>query len=60
GRLQPFIAGYVLILAVLAPLAAGRSQWLARLLPMSEPKSAKPDGDDAGASESSVPERTSV
>ncbi|MFH8404986.1 cation:proton antiporter [Streptomyces sp. NPDC018019] len=32
-RLAPFIAGYVLILAVLGPLAAGRSQWLARLLP---------------------------
>ncbi|MDJ1131809.1 cation:proton antiporter [Streptomyces iconiensis] len=32
-RLSPFIAGYVLILAVVAPLAAGRSHWLARLLP---------------------------
>ncbi|MGC4946284.1 cation:proton antiporter [Streptomyces sp. DT224] len=32
-RLSPFIAGYVLVLAVLAPLAAGRSHWLARLLP---------------------------
>ncbi|MEU0370939.1 cation:proton antiporter [Streptomyces sp. NPDC006283] len=32
-RLSPFIAGYVLILAVLAPLAAGRSHWLARILP---------------------------
>lgn len=32
-RLSPFIAGYVLILAVVAPLAAGRSAWLARLLP---------------------------
>ncbi|MCT2589665.1 cation:proton antiporter [Streptomyces sp. N2-109] len=33
ARLGPFIAGYVLILAVLAPLAAGRSGWLARALP---------------------------
>ncbi|MGW6580535.1 cation:proton antiporter [Streptomyces globisporus] len=32
-RLSPFIAGYVLLLAVLAPLAAGRSHWLARILP---------------------------
>ncbi|MBZ4014693.1 cation:proton antiporter [Streptomyces purpurogeneiscleroticus] len=32
-RLSPFIAGYVLILAVLGPLAAGRANWLARILP---------------------------
>ncbi|MDT0442904.1 cation:proton antiporter [Streptomyces johnsoniae] len=32
-RLSPFIAGYVLILAVVAPLVAGRSHWLARVLP---------------------------
>ncbi|MFF8742290.1 cation:proton antiporter [Streptomyces californicus] len=32
-RLSPFIAGYVLLLAILAPLAAGRSHWLARVLP---------------------------
>ncbi|MDQ1038654.1 CPA2 family monovalent cation:H+ antiporter-2 [Streptomyces sp. V3I8] len=32
-RLSPFIAGYVLLLAVLGPLAAGRSGWLARILP---------------------------
>ncbi|WP_059008521.1 cation:proton antiporter [Streptomyces specialis] len=32
-RLSPFIAGYVLILAVIAPLAAGRSHWVARILP---------------------------
>ncbi|MEV0121643.1 cation:proton antiporter [Streptomyces sp. NPDC050703] len=32
-RLSPFIAGYVLLLAVLGPLAAGRSAWLARVLP---------------------------
>lgn len=34
-RLAPFIACYVLILAVLAPLAAGHSQWLAHALPAS-------------------------
>ncbi|WP_030997183.1 cation:proton antiporter [Streptomyces sp. NRRL F-5630] len=32
-RLSPFIAGYVLLLAVLGPLSAGRAHWLARLLP---------------------------
>ncbi|MFJ6697761.1 cation:proton antiporter [Streptomyces sp. NPDC091272] len=32
-RLSPFIAGYVLLLAVLGPLAAGQSHWLARILP---------------------------
>ncbi|MHC3816670.1 cation:proton antiporter [Streptomyces sp. DT9] len=32
-RLAPFIAGYVLVLAVLAPLVAGRSHWLAGILP---------------------------
>ncbi|MGW3303342.1 cation:proton antiporter [Streptomyces rubiginosohelvolus] len=37
-RLSPFIAGYVLLLAVLAPLAAGRSHWLARILPGSRDK----------------------
>ncbi|MZD05558.1 cation/H(+) antiporter [Streptomyces sp. SID5785] len=36
-RLSPFIAGYVLVLAVLAPLAAGRSHWLARVLPVRAP-----------------------
>ncbi|MCX9192893.1 cation/H(+) antiporter [Carbonactinospora thermoautotrophica] len=30
GRLAPFIAGYVLVLAVLGPVVAGRSHWLAR------------------------------
>ncbi|WP_323446316.1 cation:proton antiporter [Streptomyces yaizuensis] len=33
ARLSPFIAGYVLLLAVLGPLCAGRSQLLARVLP---------------------------
>ncbi|MEU6347413.1 cation:proton antiporter [Streptomyces sp. NPDC046977] len=28
GRLAPFIAGYVLVLAVLGPIVAGRSHWL--------------------------------
>ncbi|MYT33549.1 MULTISPECIES: cation:proton antiporter [unclassified Streptomyces] len=32
-RLAPFIAGYVLVLAVLGPLAAGRAGLLARILP---------------------------
>ncbi|MGW7416821.1 cation:proton antiporter [Streptomyces sp. NPDC054863] len=32
-RLSPFIAGYVLLLAVLGPLAAGQSHRLARILP---------------------------
>ncbi|MFJ2741932.1 cation:proton antiporter [Streptomyces sp. NPDC087440] len=32
-RLSPFIAGYVLLLAVLGPLAAGQSHWLAKILP---------------------------
>ncbi|WP_327356020.1 cation:proton antiporter [Streptomyces sp. NBC_01304] len=33
ARLSPFIAGYVLLLAVLGPLAAGQAHWLARILP---------------------------
>ncbi|MEU1732807.1 cation:proton antiporter [Streptosporangium sp. NPDC020145] len=33
GRLAPFIAGYVLILALFGPLIASRSEWFARLLP---------------------------
>ncbi len=35
GRLAPFIAGYVFILAILGPLLAGRSGALLRLLPAS-------------------------
>ncbi|MGW5638407.1 cation:proton antiporter [Streptomyces sp. NPDC003832] len=31
-RLAPFIAGYVLVLAVLGPVAAGCADWLARLI----------------------------
>ncbi|NLU67913.1 cation/H(+) antiporter [Streptomyces sp. HNM0574] len=44
-RLSPFIAGYVLILAVIAPLIAGQSAWLARVLPGGK-----------GASEQAAPE----
>ncbi|MBB4914731.1 cation:proton antiporter [Streptosporangium saharense] len=33
GRLAPFIAGYVLVLALFGPLIASRSEWIARLLP---------------------------
>lgn len=43
-RLAPFIAGYVLVLAVLAPLAAGRSHWLARFLP-----GGRGPGEDSGS-----------
>ncbi|KDR64249.1 MULTISPECIES: cation:proton antiporter [Streptomyces] len=60
SRLSPFIAGYVLVLAIMAPLAAGRSEWLARVLPGGKPKTTEAGEDDAGASGSSVPERTSV
>ncbi|MFJ4698047.1 MULTISPECIES: cation:proton antiporter [unclassified Streptomyces] len=43
-RLSPFIAGYVLLLAVLGPLAAGRAHWLARLLPRAERNSEEESG----------------
>ncbi|MFD6533248.1 cation:proton antiporter [Streptomyces sp. NPDC060184] len=43
-RLAPFIAGYVLVLAVLSPLAASRSSWLARVLPGG--KADRRGGDD--------------
>ncbi|MFE0424513.1 cation:proton antiporter [Streptomyces sp. NPDC058953] len=36
-RLSPFIAGYVLILAVLGPLAAGRSGLIAKIMPSRQP-----------------------
>ncbi|WP_030614824.1 cation:proton antiporter [Streptomyces sclerotialus] len=55
GRLSPFIAGYVLILAVLGPLAAGRANWLARILPgrsarrTEEPAEAEPVAAGQGA-----------
>ncbi|MGW4204271.1 cation:proton antiporter [Streptomyces sp. NPDC004726] len=37
GRLSPFIAGYVLVQAVLSPLLAGRSSLLARFMPVRDP-----------------------
>ncbi|BDH68204.1 cation/H(+) antiporter [Streptomyces sp. CAI-21] len=57
ARLSPFIAGYVLLLAIMAPLAAKQSNWLARILPGG---TSGGDGGDAGASGASVPERVSV
>jgi monovalent cation:H+ antiporter-2, CPA2 family len=33
GRLGPFVALYVLVLALGSPILASRSRWLARLLP---------------------------
>ncbi|MEU3185679.1 cation:proton antiporter [Streptomyces sp. NPDC006923] len=47
-RLAPFIAGYVLVLAVLGPLAAGRSHWLARVLPGGRRDGDGPPPDGAG------------
>jgi CPA2 family monovalent cation:H+ antiporter-2 len=47
ARLSPFIAGYVLLLAVLAPLAAGRSHWLARILPGGRDKDDSQDKEEA-------------
>ncbi|MGW8986871.1 potassium/proton antiporter membrane subunit, CPA2 family [Streptomyces sp. Ncost-T6T-1] len=49
-RLSPFIAGYVLLLAVLAPLAAGRSHWLARILPGGRKKDDHQDQDQVPVS----------
>ncbi|TXS55163.1 cation/H(+) antiporter [Streptomyces sp. t39] len=54
SRLSPFIAGYVLLLAVLGPLAAGRSHWLARFLPGRDGDDGKEDraaegGTDGGS-----------
>ncbi|MFJ1611968.1 MULTISPECIES: cation:proton antiporter [unclassified Streptomyces] len=54
-RLSPFIAGYVLVLAVLAPLAAGRSHWLARILPGGRDR-----GEDGGRGSSSGAGQISV
>lgn len=52
-RLAPFIAGYVLVLAVLGPVSAGRSHLLARVLGIrlmaglfrTEPPSSRPDDE---------------
>ncbi|MFG2765331.1 cation:proton antiporter [Streptomyces rubiginosohelvolus] len=49
-RLSPFIAGYVLLLAVLAPLAAGRSHWLARILPGGRKKDGHQDQEQVPVS----------
>ncbi|WP_320773234.1 cation:proton antiporter [Streptomyces sp. CRN 30] len=44
SRLSPFIAGYVLLLAVLGPMVASRSHWLARFLPeREEPRTRDPE-----------------
>ncbi|RBM24079.1 cation:proton antiporter [Streptomyces sp. PT12] len=51
SRLSPFIAGYVLILAVVAPLAAGRSHWLARCLPGGKAAAAEGREEDEPAEE---------
>lgn len=48
-RLSPFIAGYVLLLAVLGPLAAGRSPWLARTLPGGRQQASEPEPELSGA-----------
>ncbi|GGV32820.1 transporter [Streptomyces longisporoflavus] len=48
-RLSPFIAGYVLLLAVLGPLAAGRSKWLARILPGGRDPVREPEPELSGA-----------
>ncbi|MFE7357866.1 cation:proton antiporter [Streptomyces sp. NPDC057543] len=52
-RLPPFIAGYVLVLAVLSPLAAGRSHWLARVLPGG--RGGRDSDSDSGAGKLAVP-----
>lgn len=58
-RLSPFIAGYVLLLAVLGPLAAGQAHWLARILPGS--RTGKRDEPPSGPhGDSAVPERATV
>ncbi|MGW0867933.1 cation:proton antiporter [Streptomyces sp. NPDC002611] len=52
NRLAPFIAGYVLVLAVLGPIAAGRSSVLARALKSAQdlmPGRGGPSYDDAGS-----------
>jgi monovalent cation:H+ antiporter-2, CPA2 family len=36
ARLAPFIAGYVLVLAVVGPIMAGRAHWLALALQAAE------------------------
>ncbi|MER5254118.1 MULTISPECIES: cation:proton antiporter [unclassified Streptomyces] len=48
-RLSPFIAGYVLLLAVLGPLAATRAHWLARILPGGRDPAPDPEPEMSGA-----------
>ncbi|MEU9593290.1 cation:proton antiporter [Streptomyces sp. NPDC048219] len=66
GRLAPFIAGYVLVLAVLGPVVAGRASVLAgalragrRLLPggraRERPVPGRPEGDAAADDAAAVP-----
>ncbi|QIQ04820.1 cation:proton antiporter [Streptomyces liangshanensis] len=55
ARLAPFIAGYVLVLAVLGPLAAGRSHWLARVLPGGRAPTAAGGSDGAVAAREKEP-----
>lgn len=56
-RLPPFIAGYVLILAVLGPLAAGRAGLPARLLPGG---GARPGGGGPAPAAVSPPARSAA
>jgi len=54
ARLAPFIAGYVLVLAVLGPVAAGRAHLLARALG-SRRRARTPGDDDTTPRPVSVP-----
>ncbi|MFE0674304.1 cation:proton antiporter [Streptomyces sp. NPDC058867] len=53
-RLAPFIAGYVLVLAVLGPVAAGRADWLARLIARTPAGKREVAEEPGGAREGSV------
>jgi monovalent cation:H+ antiporter-2, CPA2 family len=46
-RLAPFIAGYVLVLAILGPILAGHSRWLARAFTSSPPMAHRPSAQPA-------------
>ncbi|MFB6848880.1 cation:proton antiporter [Streptomyces sp. NPDC056373] len=66
ARLAPFIAGYVLVLAVLGPIAAGRAHLLARALRAGQGflprRTTAPsyDGEPAGDSTPSAPQPAEV